>query len=117
METLSFDKLPEAVAQLSEAVKEMKALLLQKAQPLPEPENPIAIKEVAEVTGLTVPTLYGYCQRNEIPYHKKGNRLYFFKSEIIEWIKTGKNKTLKELQMDADNYLASKKHLNNKNAQ
>lgn len=114
METLSFDKLPEAVASLSEAVKEMKALLLQKAEPQPEPDNPISIKEVAEITGLTVPTLYGYCQRNEIPYHKKGNRLFFFKSEIIdEWIKTGKQKTVKKLQTDADNYLSNKKGLNN----
>lgn len=114
METLSFDKLPEAVASLSEAVKEMKALLLQKAEPQSEPGNPISIKEVAEITGLTVPTLYGYCQRNEIPYHKKGNRLYFFKSEIIgKWIKTGKQKTIKELQADADNYLSNKKGLNN----
>ena len=111
METLSFEKLPEAVANLSKTVKEMKALLIQKAEPQSEPDNPIAIKEVAELTGLTVPTLYGYCQRNEIPYHKKGNRLYFFKSEIIDWIKTGKNKTLKELQEEADNYISNKRRL------
>ena len=53
--------------------------------------------------------LYGYVQRNEIPYHKKGNRLYFFKSEIIDWIKTGKQKTLKELEGDADNFLSNHK--------
>jgi excisionase family DNA binding protein len=111
METLSFENLPNAVAEILKGQSELKALLLQKAEPQPEPDNPISIKEVAELTGLTVPTLYGYCQRNEISYHKKGNRLYFFKSEIIEWIKTGKNKTLKELQADADKYLSNKKGL------
>lgn len=111
METLSFENLPNAVAEILKGQSELKALLLQKAEPQHAPDNPISIKEVAELTGLTVPTLYGYCQRNEIPYHKKGNRLYFFKFEIIEWIKTGKNKTLKELQADADKYLSNKKGL------
>ncbi len=75
----------------------------------PETDNPITIQGVSELTGLTIPTLYGYCQRNEIPYSKKGNRLYFFKTEIIDWIKAGKSKTLKELQLDAEAYLSNKK--------
>lgn len=93
-----------------EWVKEaqQEALLLNKAEPQPEIETPIQLDEVVPITGLTKPTLYGYVQRNEIPYHKKGNRLYFFKSEIIDWIKTGKQKTLKELEADADAYLSNK---------
>ena len=86
----------------------MKALLLQKAEPQPESNNPIGIKDVAELTGLTVPTLYGYVQRNEIPFNKKGIRLYFFNSDIISWIKTGKQKTLKELASEADAFLSNK---------
>lgn len=108
METLKFEQLPNLVADLKNEVSEMKALLLKKAQSQPETDNPITIQGVSELTGLTVPTLYGYCQRNEIPYSKKGNRLYFFKSEIIDWIKTGKSKTLKELQLDAEVYLSNK---------
>jgi len=109
METLKFENLPNAVAELQKGQSELKALLLQKANPQPEIDNPITIQGVSELTGLTVPTLYGYCQRNEIPYSKKGNRLYFFKLEIIDWIKTGKSKTLKELQLDAEAYLSNKK--------
>lgn len=69
---------------------------------------PLNIEEVAKLTGYTTPTLYGYCRRNEIPYHKKGNRNYFFKTEIISWIKTGKQKTLKELEEDAIQYVNKK---------
>lgn len=108
MEALKFDQLPNLVADLKNEVLEMKALLLQKAESKPEPNNPIKIKEVAELTGLTVPTLYGYVQRNEIPFNKKGNRLYFFKSDIIDWIKTGKQKTLKELASEANSFLSKK---------
>lgn len=112
MEAIPFAQTQLDVVEVKNDLKELKALILQKAEAQPEPDNPISIKEVAELTGLSVPTLYGYCQRNEIPYHKKGNRLFFFKSEIIEkWIKTGKNKTLKELQADAEKYLSNKNGL------
>lgn len=110
MEALKFEQLPNVVAILTNEVRELKALLLNKAEPQPEPDNPLSIKEVAELTGLTVATLYGYVQRKEIPFYKKGNRLYFFKSEILEdWIKTGKQKTLKELEADTDEFLSNHK--------
>ncbi len=108
MQALKFENLPNAVAELQKGQSEILALLLNKAEPQPEIETPIQLDEVVPITGLTKPTLYGYVQRNEIPYHKKGNRLYFFKSEIIDWIKTGKQKTLKELEADADAYLSNK---------
>ena len=108
MESLKFENLPSAVAELQRGQSELKALLLNKAEPQPEIETPIQLDGVVPIVDLTKPTLYGYVQRNEIPYHKKGNRLYFFKSEIIDWIKEGKQKTLKELEADADAYLSNK---------
>lgn len=75
---------------------------------LSDVDNPLDIKKAAKLIGKTVPTLYGYCQRNEMPYIKNGNRLIFFKSEIIAWLKEGKQKTLKELEADADAYLSNK---------
>lgn len=110
METLKFENLPIAVAEILKGQRELKALLLQNAESESKLriEAPIQLDKVVPITGLTKPTLYGYVQRNEIPYHKKGNRLYFFKSEIIDWIKTGRQKTLKELEADADEYLSNK---------
>jgi predicted DNA-binding transcriptional regulator AlpA len=109
MNTLKFENLPNAVAEILQGQSELKALLLQKANNKPEIETPVQLNEVVPLTGLTKPTLYGYVQRNEIPYHKKGNRLYFFKTEIIDWIKTGKQKTLKELEADTDEFLSNHK--------
>jgi len=108
MEARTFEQTQQDVFEVKNDLKELKALLLQKAEPQPDIETPIQLDEVVPITGLTKPTLYGYVQRNEIPYHKKGNRLYFFKSEIIDWIKTGKQKTLKELEADAEAYLSNK---------
>ncbi|SFZ90354.1 DNA binding domain-containing protein, excisionase family [Flaviramulus basaltis] len=107
METLRFEQLPNVVATLANEVRELKALLLNKAGAKPEIETPLNIREVSTLTELSVPTLYGYVQRNEIPFYKKGNRLKFFKTEIIDWIKTGKQKTLKELEAEADMCLSN----------
>lgn len=77
------------------------------------PNNPMNIQEVAKLTGLSVPTIYGYCQRKEIPFSKKGNRNYFFRSEIIEWIKSGKQKTVSDLKNEVDDFLTNKKRVSN----
>jgi predicted DNA-binding transcriptional regulator AlpA len=108
MEVLKFEQLPNLIADLKNEVKEMKTLLLSKGEYQQESNNPLFIEEVAKLTNKTVPTIYGYCQRNEIPYSKKGNRLYFFKYEIIDWLKTGKRKTIKVIRSEADSYLSNK---------
>ena len=106
---LKFENLPSAVADLKNEVSEMKALLLQGLEPQQETDNPLSIRDVATLTGLKVATLYGYCQRREIPYHKRGHRLRFFKVEIINWIKTGRVKTISEIQTEAEAFLSNKK--------
>ena len=107
--TPTFDQLPYVVAQLTNELQELKNLLLQKVNSNPEIETPLNIKDVSKLTELSLPTLYGYVQRNEIPFYKKGNRLKFFKSEIIDWIKTGKQKTIKEVEADTDQFLSNRR--------
>jgi excisionase family DNA binding protein len=108
MDVLKFENLPNAVAELIKGQSELKALFLNKANPQTEIEPPLNIKEVSKLTELSVPTLYGYVQRNEIPYYKKGNRLKFFKTEIIDWIKEGRVKSISEIETDANTYLSNK---------
>ena len=112
MEALKFEQLPDLVADLKNEVKEMKALILNKAETQPETENPLSIDDIVLLTGYTKPTLYGYCQKNLIPYHKKNGRLFFFKNEIIDWIKQGKQKSLSEIETEAENYLSNNNSLN-----
>jgi excisionase family DNA binding protein len=108
---LTFEQTQKDVAEVKRDLKELKAFLFQKSETQSQIETPLNIKDVAKLTELSVPTLYGYVQRNEIPYYKMGNRLKFFKSEIIDWIKTGRQKTLTELNADVDLFLSNKKRL------
>jgi excisionase family DNA binding protein len=59
------------------------------------------------------PTFYGYIHNNTIPYHKRGKKLIFLKSEIDEWLKSGRVKTNAEIEAEADQYLSTKKGLSN----
>ncbi|MCG8902409.1 helix-turn-helix domain-containing protein [Tenacibaculum finnmarkense] len=100
-------------AQIDARLSNIENLILSLNQrPTNQPqelEEPINIKEVSRLTELSIPTLYGYVQRNEVPHYKKGNRLKFFKTEIIFWVKEGKVKTVSEIEADADAYLSNNK--------
>lgn len=65
----------------------------------------INTKECAELLNISIATLYGYTSRNKIPYHKQGAKLLFFKKEIIEWVKTGRQRTISEIESDVENSL------------
>lgn len=49
----------------------------------------------------TKATFYRYVHDNEIPYHKRGKKLTFLKSEIDAWLKLGRKKTLDEVCNEA----------------
>ena len=67
-------------------------------------EEPMTIDEVAEFTRFKKNTIYSYVQRNKIPYSKKGNRLFFYKAEVTDWIKDSKQKSISEINTDVDTF-------------
>jgi len=71
----------------------------------PEQELPINITKAAEHINLAVPTLYSLVSRREIPFNKKGKRLYFLKSELTAWIRSGRRKTIAESQANPESHL------------
>ncbi len=56
----------------------------------------------------TKPTVYGWVNAGTIPVHKGGKKLRFLKSEIDNWLKQGRKKTLAETASEADTYLKKK---------
>ncbi len=80
-------------------------LNLSLGNQLSAPDDPIlTINELAELLSMTKGSIYGLVHKNAIPYHKKG-KLYFLKSEILEWIKSGKRETKSSLDQKANEYL------------
>jgi len=97
METLTFDKLPEAVALLLEKVGHIENLLAEQTNE-GDAGDRLTVKQAAEYLTLGVSTIYGKVCRREIPVNKQGKRLYFYKSELEEWIRTGRKQTINELR-------------------
>lgn len=54
-------------------------------------------------------TFYGYVHKGLIPYYKKKKKLTFLKSEIDEWLKSGKVKSNSEIEDEVEKYLSKKK--------
>ena len=54
-------------------------------------------------------TIYCWTNRREIPYHKRGKRIMFLKSEIDEWLKDNKNKSRNDIMKEALAYVKSTK--------
>ena len=116
MENLTFDKLPEAVTMLTKEVSELKRLLIEKQeQPTTDQsEQLLTVQGAAEFLGLTVPTIYSKCSRNEIPFMKRSKRLYFSSTELMEYLKDGRKKSIAEIEQEEEAYLSNnKKGLNN----
>jgi len=54
------------------------------------------------------PTVYGWVNIGAIPVHKGGKKLRFLKSEIDNWLKQGRKKTLAETASEAEAYIKRK---------
>jgi excisionase family DNA binding protein len=67
------------------------------------------IEKVAKYLNLSVPTIYGYVHRRQIPHYKLGKRLYFKKAEILELIDKKKIKTTEEIEAEVNNYLIKRR--------
>ena len=78
---------------------------LRKAIDITEEETFLTIDELSKLIKMSKGSIYQLVYKNSIPYHKKG-KLYFLKSEILDWIKSGKQETKSALQQKADEYLA-----------
>lgn len=78
-------------------------------QPTEQQEQLLTIQEAAELLCLTVPTLYSKVSKGELPVMKRSKRLYFSRTELLEYIKQGKRKSSAEIEAEADAYLSNKK--------
>lgn len=112
LENLSFDQLPKAVAILLDEVKGLKNLITNQtanAEPSTPKDELMNVEQTAEFLNLSVPTIYGKVHRRELPVMKQGNRLYFSKFELLDYLKKGRQQTIQEIEDEAGSYLLNHK--------
>ena len=114
MQQLTFEQLPQAVAMLIKEVKEMKSLLQSSNQMKVEPANQwFNLEELCAYLPdrPAKQTVYGWIGKHAIPYHKKGKKLQFSKSEIDQWLLADQRQTLVQIRVQALRYCQSKKRM------
>lgn len=92
MDNITFEQLPQAVSLLIERVGQLTSKV---EEALGKNDNPqrkhklLTLDEVAVLLNKSASTIYTMTSEKRIPYHKQGNKLYFFEDEIIRWIEQG----------------------------
>ena len=93
---------------LKQALKEILLEDLKKlGSSIPDILN---VEEAARFLKLKITTLYEKTSKKLIPHFKKGNKLYFNRIELDEWIRKGKVKTKPEIEGEAATYLLKSKN-------
>lgn len=103
------------ISSISERVTANILKAVRNEQPTTDqPEQLLTIQEAAEFLSLTVPTMYSKVSKGELPVMKRSKRLYFSRTELLEYLKDGRKKSNAEIEQEAEAYLLNnKKGLNN----
>ncbi len=94
---------------VKDAVKDALAEVQPQVIEQPVLKEILTITDASELLNLAKPTIYGLTSKGEIPYFKKAKKLYFKRSELLEWLNGGRHKTNAEIEQEATNYLKSKR--------
>jgi predicted DNA-binding transcriptional regulator AlpA len=110
-EELSFNDVPKAVAHLITKVEKLETLLIEKQPQAQESDRWLNLSDFCSYhpNHPAKQTVYAWIVQRAVPYHKKGKKLMFLKSEIDKWLKEGRRKTIAEIQTEAEQYVKSKK--------
>jgi excisionase family DNA binding protein len=65
-------------------------------------EELLNIQEASKLLNLSRSTIYSKVCKREIPVNKQGKRTYFYRHELMKWIKSGRVKTYFEIQNDIE---------------
>lgn len=108
---ISHNDVPQALAYLINKVEKLEALLSTSKPEQTDSDKWFNIQELC----IYLPdkparqTVYGWIGQKLIPYHKKGKKLQFLKSEIDTWLIEDKHKSVAELQAEAEQFVNNKK--------
>lgn len=108
--TITFDQLPNEVTMLRNEISALKQFLITNQTKAKEDDKWLNLNDLIEYDPekRTKATWYSKISKGEVPYHKKGKKVYFLKSEFDEWLKNGRKKTHSEIIAESENQLRKK---------
>lgn len=111
MQNITFNDLPEAVAQLFNKLEQIERILSEvRNAPAPtEADELLTVQAAAQFLQLSVTTVYGLISKGELPVMKRSKRCYFSKAELVDYLKKGRKKTNEEIEREAIAYSSEKR--------
>jgi len=99
---ITFNQLPSMVALILHKVEQLEKNHLTNLSGFGlGPEKPITVEEASAFLNMPVNTIYSLTSSKKIPCFKPGKNLLFYKSELTEWVKESRQKTVAEIQAEA----------------
>jgi excisionase family DNA binding protein len=88
--------------EISVRLDRIESLLLKQNATKPEPVLPesdkfLTISQAAQIINMTVGSVYQLVHQRNIPYAKKGKRLYFSELELRLWVQSGRRQTVEQI--------------------
>ena len=98
-EILTFNDLPQVVAQLRDEVMGMRAMLtrqqVESSKPVKENRHkPMTVDEAIEYTHIPRGTMYMKLEDGTIPATKPGRRWILYQDELDKWLETKRRNTV-----------------------
>ncbi|MDN3588205.1 helix-turn-helix domain-containing protein [Pedobacter aquatilis] len=101
MDKISFEEMPEVLMEILKKIERLEVMVSKLHLLESDEQELLNIHEAAAFLKTSVPALYTKVSRREIPVSKPGRRLYFSKSNLMEWIRASKLKTQNEMLKEA----------------
>ena len=91
---ISFEQIPTVLGAIESKLDYVIRRLDATASPLQgqsaESEQLMDLEEACKFLGKKSSTIYSMTSERKIPFMKRGNKLYFLKSDLLEWVKSGR---------------------------
>lgn len=102
MKPFTFDQIPIMMNKLHNKLEHLEKLILRISITDTNIDELLNVDQVSKLLNLSVATIYSKVCRKEIPFNKKGKRIYFYRHELMEWIKSGRVKTYIETKTEIE---------------
>ena len=100
MKPFTFDQIPVMMNKIHDKLEHLEKLIIRISNVEENKEEVLNIQEASKLLDLSVSTIYSKVCKREIPVNKQGKRIYFYRHELMKWIKSGRVKTYLEIQND-----------------
>ena len=111
---ITFEDLPKAMSWMMDKLNKLDSKIdsLNNIPQVRPADQWMILKELCEYlpSHPAEQTVYGWTSCHQIPFHKRGKRIMFLKSEIDAWLRDGKVKSEKDLENEAARFIKSKRN-------